>query len=76
MVIDLLNLFGITSDKYPFLVLGVLIIAGVAYIRLAIGNKLSKVKDIVLIIITHLSSKTASRGRLDVGGEYLKDLRD
>lgn len=64
-LISLLNLFGITPDKYPFLVLGLLMIAGIFYIRFSIGRKLGKVKDNVLIIITHLSTSVANRGKLD-----------
>ncbi len=63
--ISLLNLFGITPDKYPFLVLGVLIILGAVSIHLSIGRKLGKVKDNVLVIITHLSASASSRGKLD-----------
>jgi hypothetical protein len=64
-LISLLNLFGITPDKYPFLVLGVIMITGIVYIRLSIGKKLGKVKDNVLIIIAHLSTSAANRGKLD-----------
>lgn len=64
-LISFLTLFGITPDKYPFLVLGVLIIGSAIYIRFAIGKKLGKIKDNVLVVITHLSSGTARRGRLD-----------
>ncbi|MEK9157874.1 MAG: hypothetical protein AAB638_01660 [Patescibacteria group bacterium] len=62
---DLLVLFDITPDKYPFLVLGILIIASAGYIRFSIGRKLGKIKDNVLIVITHLSSSASRRGRLD-----------
>jgi len=37
-LITLLNLFGITPDKYPFLVLGLLIIAVAGYIRFSIAD--------------------------------------
>lgn len=64
-IAGLLEMFGITHDKYPFLVLGILIVAGFIYLRFSIGNKLGKVKDNVLIIITHLSASASRRGRLD-----------
>ena len=64
-VIEFLNLFGISPDKYPFLVLGLLIIACAGYIRFSIGRKLGKIKDNVLVVITHLSNSTSRRGRLD-----------
>lgn len=64
-LVSLLNLFGITPEKYPFLVIGFLIIGGVVYIRVSIGGKLGKIKDNVLIVITHLSSAASKRGRLD-----------
>ena len=64
-MIQLLQLFGITPDKYPFLVLGILIIAGFIFIRISIGGKLNKVKENVLIVITYLSSRATNRGRLD-----------
>jgi hypothetical protein len=64
-LISLLNLFGITSDKYPFLILGVLIIVAAGYIRLSIGGTLGKMKDNLLVVITHLSTSTANRGKLD-----------
>lgn len=64
-LIDLLNLLGITPDKYPFLLLGILLISGIVYIRLSLGGKLGKIKDNVLVIITHLSSSASNRGRLD-----------
>lgn len=64
-LLGLLKDFGITPDKYPFLVLGLLIIGGVVYIRLSIGNKLGKIKDNVLVIITYLSASASTRGRLD-----------
>ena len=41
-LISLLNLFGITPDKYPFLVLGLLIVVGVVYIRFSIGRTMGK----------------------------------
>jgi len=63
--IPLLDLFGVTPDKYPFLVLGLLVVAGIGYIRFSIGRKLGKMKDNVLIIITHLSTSAANRGKLD-----------
>ena len=37
-LISLLNLFGITPDKYPFLVLGLLIIVEAGYTRFSIGR--------------------------------------
>ena len=64
-LISFLTLFGVTPDKYPFLVLGVLIIGSAIYIRFAIGKKLGKIKDNVLVVITHLSSNASRRGRLD-----------
>ena len=65
MFLSLLQSFGITPDKYPFLVLAILIIAGFIFIRLSIGGKLNKVKENVLIVITYLSSRATNRGRLD-----------
>ena len=64
-MLDFLQFFGITPDKYPFLTLGIIIVAGFIYIRLSIGKKLGKVKDNMLIIITHLSSRASYRARLD-----------
>jgi hypothetical protein len=64
-LISLLNLFGITPDKYPFLVLGLLIIAGTGYIRFSIGRTMGKMNDNILIIITYLSTSVANRGKLD-----------
>jgi hypothetical protein len=54
-LIPLLNLFGITPDKYPFLVLGVIMVAGIIYNRISLGNKLGKIKDDILIIVDLLS---------------------
>lgn len=65
VITTLLNAFGITPERYPFLVLGILIIGGTVYIRYSIGNKLGKIKDNVLIIVTHLSNSASARGRLD-----------
>jgi hypothetical protein len=64
-LISLLNLFGITPDKYPFLVLGLLIIAAAGYIRLSIGRTMGKMKDNILVIVTYLSTSAANRGKLD-----------
>ena len=61
-----LQAFGITPDKYPFAVLGILIIVGTIYIRLSIGKKLSKVKDNVLVVITHLATSRSARLNTDL----------
>jgi len=64
-LITLLNLFGITPDKYPFLVLGLLIIAVAGYIRFSIGGTMGRMKDNILVIITYLSTNAPNRGKLD-----------
>jgi hypothetical protein len=65
LLVSLLNLFGITPDKYPFLILGLLIIAAAGYIRLSIGRTMGKMKDNILVIVTYLSTSAANRGKLD-----------
>jgi hypothetical protein len=71
-IINLLQFLGFTPDQYPFLVLGVFILAGFVYMRISMGKqlepintKLGKVKDNVVVIITHLSATASARGRLD-----------
>lgn len=59
MLLELLTLFGVTPDKYPFLVLGILIVAGVIYLRVVLGqtNKtISKVKLNIKAIVTFLAT--------------------
>ena len=59
MLISLLQLFGITPDRYPFLVLAILIVfcAAVIYIRVnKINNTLNKVKLNIKAIVTFLST--------------------
>ena len=60
-LVQLLTLFGITPDKYPFLVLAILIVGGTGYIRLSIGRKLGKVKDNLLVVVTHLATSRTSK---------------
>jgi hypothetical protein len=61
--VSLLSAFGITPAHYPYVFLAILIIIGFVYIRISLGGTLSKVKDNVLVVITHLT--TSNRGRLD-----------
>ena len=65
-LLALLQAFGITPTTYPFAVLGILIIAGTIYIRLSIGKKLSKVKDNVLVIVTHLATSRSAKLNTDL----------
>ena len=66
MIPELLSLFGITPDKYPFLVLAILIVAGVIYLRVVLGqtNKtINKIKLNIKAIVTFLA--TTPRSKLD-----------
>lgn len=60
-MIEFLTFFGITPDRYPFLVLGIFILAGIVYIRFSIGKKLSAIKDNVLVVITHLATSRSAK---------------
>lgn len=62
-IISLLQFFGITPERYPSMVIAILVIAGVIYLRISLGKPLSRVKDNLLVIITHLSSST--KGKLN-----------
>lgn len=61
-VLKLLDLFGVTPTTRPFFFLGVLVIVGFIYMRISIGKPISKMKDNLLVLITHMAS---SRGKLD-----------
>lgn len=60
--LSLLGLFGITPATYPFLILAILIVGGIGYIRVSLGNPLGKMKENILVIVTHLAS---SRSKLN-----------
>lgn len=60
--IDLLAMFGITAATKPFAVLAVLIIGGVVYIKNSLGKPLGKIKDNMLVVVTHLCT---GKGKLD-----------
>ena len=57
--LDILTAFGITPDKYPFFFLACLIIIGFIYVRISLGNPLAKVKENIIVIVTHLTSSRA-----------------
>lgn len=61
-VVQFLEFFGITPTTRPFFCLALLVIAGFIYMRISIGRPVSKMKDNLLVLITHLAS---SRGKLD-----------
>lgn len=65
-LVALLAQFGITADKYPFLVLGLLVVGGVIYLRIVLGqtNKtIGKIKINLKAIVTFLA--TTPRARFD-----------
>lgn len=70
MLISLLQLFGITPDKYPFLVLAVLIIAGDAFIYFTINKDIKKINrtlEKVKLNIKAISTfLTTDRPRFDI----------
>ena len=59
-ILSILSLFGITPERFPYLILAVLIIAGFIWLKISLGGPLGKVKDNLLVIITHLSSTARS----------------
>lgn len=60
LIRDLLSAIGIDPTSQPYFAIGALVIIGVVYLRISIGGTLQKVRDNLLVIITHLAtSRTA-----------------
>ena len=70
MIVSLLTLFGITPDKYPFLVLAILVVACTAFIYFTINTEikrihrsLDKIRLNIKAIVTFLAT---DRPRFDI----------
>ena len=60
---SILTTIGFPPSTHPFIFLAILIILGFISIALYLGKPLRRIRENVLVIITHLS--TANRGKLD-----------